>query len=74
MLYEYRFRAGFYICLALSVGVTALSINKAFADTYHPEGPNAFLHTILFAVAIVLVIAAIYCKYRDTKENVDSLR
>lgn len=62
---EYRYKIAYNVCLLAALLLIYNSINTAF-DGISGKTPDVAVHIVIFFVVMALILAAIYCRYKDT--------
>lgn len=64
-LVEYRYKIVYNVCLLAALLLIYNSINTAFGDGISGKTPDVAVHIVIFFIVMALILAAIYCHYRD---------
>ena len=62
---EYKYKIFYNLCLLAALLLIYHSINTAFGDGLSGKVPNVAVHLVLFFAVMALILAAIYCRYKD---------
>ena len=62
---EYKYKIFYNLCLLAALLLIYHSINTAFGDGLSGKAPNVAVHIFLFFAVMALILAAIYCRYKD---------
>ena len=66
---EYKYKIFYNLCLLAALLLIYHSINTAFGDGLSGKVPNVAVHIFLFFAVMALILAAIYCRYKDMGRN-----
>lgn len=64
-LMEYKYKIAYNVCLLAALLLIYNSINTTFGDGISGETPDVAVHIVIFFIVIALILAAIYCHYKD---------
>ena len=64
-LMEYRYKIAYNVCLLAALLLIYNSINTAFGDGISGKTPDVAVHIVVFFIVMALILAAIYCRYKD---------
>lgn len=62
---EYRYKIAYNLCLLVALLLIYHSINTAFGDGVSGKTPDVVVHIVIFFAVMALILAAIYCRYKD---------
>jgi len=64
-LVEYRYKIAYNVCLLAALLLIYNSINTTFGDGISGKTPDVAVHIVIFFIVMALILAAIYCHYKD---------